>query len=313
MKHTYLPALLISAAATLCAFDSKAKNPVLPDYHADPSAHIWDGKYWIYPSTDEKGSTSWLQMKRWGAYSSTNLVDWEFHGDIFSLEDVTWADQAAFAPDAIKHNGQYYFFFPADFKIGVAVSDSPTGPFKDALGEPLIKQNEAGVDAFDPMIFIDDDNTPYLYYGGSYKAAVVELNDDLTSRKTEIQQLELKNYGEGIWVHKYQDTYYFSYPMHIERDGKTKQLLVYSTAPTPTGPFTYRGVILDNDSRNSHHSIIEIHDQWYLFYHVQGPSPYERRVHIDKLEYFEDGSIKEVDMTVQGVEAVPAPDKEWLK
>ena len=280
----------------------QAQKPILPDFHADPSIHFWDGKYWIYPSTDEPGSSSWLQMKRWSAYSSEDLVNWVDEGQLLSLEDISWAEEAAFAPDAMKWKGRYYFFFPAGFQIGVAVSDRPNGPFKDALGKPLIpKKAVEGVLTFDPCIFIDDDGTPLLYYGGGNGVAVVQLKENLIELDGPIKKLPLKNYGEGIWVHKRGETYYFSYPIHIEREGKTKQLLAYSTSDSPYGPFEYRGIILDNDSRNSHHSIIEIGDQWYLFYHIEGPSPYERRVCADYLYYHEDGSIREVQMTSQGI------------
>ncbi len=280
----------------------QAQKPILPDFHADPSIHYWDGEYWIYPSTDEPGSSSWLQMKRWSAYSSEDLVNWVDEGQLLSLEDISWAEEAAFAPDAMKWKGRYYFFFPASFQIGVAVSDRPNGPFKDALGKPLIpKEAVEGVLTFDPCIFIDDDGTPLLYYGGGNGVAVVRLKENLIELDGPIKKLPLRNYGEGIWVHKRGETYYFSYPIHIEREGKTKQLLAYSTSGSPYGPFEYRGIILDNDSRNSHHSIIEIEDQWYLFYHIEGPSPYERRVCADYLYYHEDGSIREVQMTSQGI------------
>ena len=280
----------------------QGQKPILPDFHADPSIHFWDGRYWLYPSTDEPGSTTWLEMKRWSTYSSVDLVNWVDEGQIFSLDDIDWASNAAFAPDAMKWKDKYYFFFPAGFQIGVAVSESPNGPFKDALGKPLIpKEAVKDVLSFDPCIFVDDDMTPYLYYGGGDGVAMVKLKENLIELDGPITKIPLKNYGEGIWVHKRKGTYYFSYPIHIERDGKTKQLLAYSTSDSPYGPYEYRGVILDNDSRNSHHSIIEIKGRWYLFYHIQGPSPYERRVCVDYLDYFEDGSIREVKMTKEGI------------
>ncbi len=294
---------ILSLLALLYVSIAAAQRPILPEFHADPSAHYWDGKYWIYPSTDEAGSESWLEMKRWHCYSSTDLSEWRCEGEIFGLDKISWASQAAFAPDAVKWGDKYYFFFPAQFNIGVAVSDKPNGPFEDALGRPLIENEEAyDILAFDPCIFIDDDNTPYLYYGGGYKCGVVELSDDLLSKRGSIKRLDLPGYGEGIWVHKRGDTYYFSYPMEVERKGQTKQLLAYCTAPTPYGPFTYHGVFLDNDSRNSHHSIIEIEGQWYIFYHIQGPSPYERLVCVEYLEYDKNGNIMPVMMSDEGVE-----------
>lgn len=281
------------------------QKPILPDFHADPSAHIWDGKIWIYPSTDEPGSTSWAEMKRWHCFSSTDLAEWKNEGEIFGLEKISWAEHSAFAPDAMKWKGKYYFFFPAQYQIGVAVSDSPAGPFEDALGKPLIKQYQCkGVSTFDPTIFIDTDSIPYLYYGGWDGAAVVRLKDNLLELDEDIRKIELPNYSEGIWVHKMKDTYYFTYPIPIERNGETKSLLAYCTSKSPYGPFEYHGAFFDNDSYNSHHSIIEIQDKWYLFYHIAGLSTYERRVCVDYLEYNEDGTIKEVKMTKEGIKPI---------
>lgn len=290
----------------LSAFDVSAQKQILPDFHADPSAHSWDGKHWIYPSTDEPGSTTWKQMKRWSCFSSKDLVNWKDEGEIFSLDKISWASEAAFAPDAMKWNGKYYFFFPAQFMIGVAVSDKPNGPFKDALGKPLIGTKECkGVSSFDPCIFIDTDQTPYLYYGGGGGVAVVRLKKNLIEKDEEIKKLPLKDYAEGIWVFKRRGIYYFTYPNHYkDSQGNIKQLLVYSTSTTPYGPFTYRGSFLDNKSRNSHHSIIKINGQWYLFYHIQGPSPYERRVCVDYLNFNDDGTIQEVKMTKEGIKPI---------
>lgn len=241
-------------------------------------------------------------MKRWHCYSSTDLVEWENEGEIFNLDSIEWADQAAYAPDALKWKGKYYFIFPAQDQIGIAVSDKPNGPFKDALEKPLVKKNAVeGVRSMDPCVFVDTDSSVYIYYGGGDGVAMVKLKDNLLELDGEITKIPLENYHEGIWVHKIDSTYYFSYPIMIERDGKGKQLLAYSTASTPYGPYTYQGTFFDNDSRNSHHSIIKIKDKWYLFYHIQGPSPYERRVCVEYIEYNDDGTIKEVFMTENGV------------
>ncbi len=284
---------------------SYGQKPILPDFHADPSAHHWDGKYWIYPSTDEPGSKHWNEMKRWHCYSSTDLVHWENEGEIFNLDNISWADYAAYAPDAVKWHEKYYFFFPAAYNIGVAVSHHPNGRFKDALGKPLIKSYEVeGVNSMDPTIFIDTDSVPYLYYGGHGGAAAVRLKDNLLELDEKIKELDLPGFSEGLWVHKKDSVYYFTYPSPIKRDGKTKQLLVYCTSKTPYGPFDYHGAFFDNDSRNSHHSIIKIKDKWYLFYHIEGSSPYERRVCVDYLKYNKDGTIKEVKMTKTGVKPI---------
>jgi len=284
---------------------ANAQKPILPDFHADPSIHFWDGKFWLYPSTDEPNSTSWKQMCRWSCYSSEDLVHWKDEGQIFDLDHISWASEAAFAPDAMKWQGKYYYYFPAGFKIGVAVSDKPNGPFKDALGHPLIENRELkSVNTFDPCIFIDEDHTPYLYYGGGGGCAVTRLGNDMISRVGKLHQLELPHYAEGIWVYMHDGVYYFTYPTHIHRNGKVNQLLVYCTAPGPMGPFTYHGAFLDNHSRNSHHSIIEVDGKSYLFYHVEGTSGYDRRVCVDRLYYRKDGTIKPVKMTKKGIKPI---------
>lgn len=296
----------LTLALTCFAVSAEAQKQILPDFHADPSAHYWDGKYWIYPSTDEPGSTSWKEMKQWHCYSSTDLAEWKNEGKIFSLEDIAWADDCAFAPDAVKWKGKYYFIFPASKHVGVAVSDRPNGPFKDAIGKPLIKDRQVkGVSSFDPCLFVDEDHTPYLFYGGSGGCAGVKLKDSLTEFDGELKRLDLPQYAEGIWVHKREGLYYFTYPNHYkDAEGNIKQKLVYCTATSPMGPYTFRGEFFDNKSRNSHHSIIEIRGRWYLFYHIEGPSAYERRVCVDYLEYDDDGMIKEVKMTKRGVKAL---------
>ncbi len=288
------------------AFGEGAVKPkvILPDFHADPSAHAWAGRYWIYPSTDEPGSTSWRQMKSWNCYSSTDLVNWERHGEIFSLDKISWAKNAAWAPDCMERNGKYYFYFPAALQIGVAVSDNPDGPFEDALGKPLITAEEAAgcqTRAIDPNIFIDDDGRAYLFFSGGEHVGVVELNEDMVSKRGPVQKLALEHCAEGIWVHKRNGIYYFSYPRQVRAAGKLIQDLVYSTSTNILGPYDYRGTILATGGRNVHHSTMQVGEQWYLFYHVEGPSPYERRVCAEYLYHDDDGSIRPIAMTGEGI------------
>ena len=284
------------ALMMICVPFSSAQHQVLPDLQADPTARVFNGRLYVYPSHDIAGSKGW-DMIDWHVFSTDDMLHWKDHGVIFSLKDITWADKHAWAPDCIERNGNYYFYFPADSQIGVAVSNSPTGPFKDPLGKPLIGRNEVpGINVFDPNIFIDDDGQTYLYFGNSHdKLAVVKLNKDMITRDGPIQILNVKNYHEGIWVHKRKGLYYFSYPSY--RGDKTANLMEYSVARNPLGPFEYKGVILDNRSRNIHGSIVEFKDKWWLFYHVEGLSPYERRVCAARLRYAPDGSILPMQMT----------------
>jgi arabinoxylan arabinofuranohydrolase len=284
-------AVFVGAGCSLAA----AQHQVLPDFQADPSARVFHGKLYVYPSHDVAGSKDW-DMVDWHAFSTDDMVHFKDHGVIFSLKDITWADKHAWAPDCIERNGKYYFYFPADDQIGVAVSDSPTGPFKDALGKPLIGRNEAAVRSIDPNIFIDDDGQAYLYFGNDHDSlAVVKLKQDMITRDGPIQIITVKNFHEGIWVHKRASLYYFSYPSY--RGDLVANLMEYSVAKSPLGPFEYKGVILDNRSRNVHGSIVEFKGKWWLFYHIAGPSAYERRVCLAPLHYEKDGSIAPIKMT----------------
>lgn len=278
---------------TIAGLNLSAQKPILPDFNADPSARVFGKAVWIYPSHDLPGSKGW-DMVDWHCFSSTDLKNWTDYGVIFGVKDLTWADKYAWAPDCIKRNGKYYFYFPADFKIGVAVSKSPAGPFKDALGKPLIAKDEGGTTAMDPNIFIDDDKQAYLYYGQN-TLCVVKLKKDMITKDGEITKIPLVNFHEGIWMHKRDGLYYLSYPSN--KGDKVANLLEYSIGKTPYGPFEYKGIIMDNRSRNVHHSIVEFKGKWYLFYHVQGPSPYERRVCMESLEYNSDGTIKPITMS----------------
>ena len=287
MKKLFFLLLIITS------YNLQAQKQILPDFHADPSARVFGNTMWIYPSHDIAGSKYW-DMLDWHCFSSTDLKNWTDHGVIFGVKDLTWADKYAWAPDCINRNGKYYFYFPADFQIGVAVGNSPTGPFKDTLGKPSISKGEGGTTAMDPNIFIDDDDQAYLYYGQG-QLCVVKLKQDMITKDGEIAKITLKNFHEGIWMHKRNGLYYLSYPS--DKGDKVANLLEYSIGKTPYGPFEYKGIIMDNRSRNVHHSIVEFKGKWYLFYHVQGPSPYERRVCMEPLEYNEDGTIQPVSMS----------------
>jgi DUF1680 family protein len=294
----FLPAALFVLAGQMPVF---AQKPILPDFHADPSARVFNGKLHIYPSHDVAGARNWKGMADWHVFSTDDMVNWTDHGAAFSLKDISWADTEAWAPDCIGRNGKYYFYFPAGGQIGVAVSDSPAGPFKDALGHPLIKKGEAGIRyMIDPNVFIDDDGQAYLYVGGAYQLGVVKLNEDMITRDGPVQILDMPQFYEGVWVHKRNGIYYASYPIR-PGGGRAGQanIMAYSIAKSPLGPWEYKGEILDNRSHNVHGSITEFKGRDYLFFHVEGPSHWERRVCVEPLFYNADGAIRPVQMSPQ--------------
>ena len=283
---------------------------------ADPSAHVWsDGKMYLYTSHDQECQAD-FHMKDWRTFSSSDLVNWTDHGPSLSVDDLTWADNYAWAPDAAYKNGKYYLVFPAGtgFKdrknpekstkwmgIGVAISDSPTGPFKDAIGAPLWKTPYAN----DPSIFIDDDGKPYLYFHGkNHDYYVAELADDLLSVKGKLQKMDMGGYEpkmEGPWVFKRNNLYYFTMP-------ENNRELSYYTAKSPKGPWTYQAVFMEQEHQsNNHHSIVEYKGQWILFYHrwIKSPvSDCDKRQRYTAAEYLyfnDDGTIQEVKRTKTGL------------
>lgn len=288
-----VPELAALLRSTVSSTVLRAQAPILPDFYADPSARVFGGKLYVYPSHDAAGARNWKSMVDWHVFSTDDMVKWTDHGVAFGLKDLAWANTEAWAPDCIERNGKYYFYFPAGGQIGVAISDSPTGPFKDALGKPLIKSKEAGIRyMIDPCVFIDDDGQAYLYVGGAGQLGVVKLKTDMITRDGPIRILNMPSFYEGVWVHKRNGIYYASYP--TRPPGQKANVMVYSTAKSPVGPFEYRGEILDNHSLNVHGSITEFKGQAYLFYHIEGPSHWERRVCVAPLSYNEDGTINPI-------------------
>ena len=298
---------LIGATLVTGAQPASAANPIIPDrFVADPSAHVFDGRVHLYLTDDQTNSGTYWDSNSWRSYSSSNLVDWTDHGDIFSIRTgFSWASQYAWAPGAAAKDGRYYLYLPVDrTKIGVAVSSSPQGPFTDARGSALIdksRDTNVGDEPIDPMIFTDSDGSSYLYFG-TRKPKVIRLGADMVSTTGPILDLSLTGstqYGEAPHLHKVGGTYYFSYST-----GWPGQIH-YATGSSPLGPFTYRGVILDyvNVSTN-HHSIFEYQGQSYIAYHKNaraGGGEYKRSVVMDRLYYNADGTIRTVVQTPGGV------------
>ncbi|MEJ2193764.1 MAG: family 43 glycosylhydrolase [Ignavibacteriaceae bacterium] len=304
-----------------CSF---AQNPIIRNqFSADPSARVFEGKVYLYPSHDilankERGRPGWFCMEDYHVFSSTNLTDWIDHGIIISQDKVSWVNSKAYAmwaPDCIYRNGRYYFYFPAPakdttygrgFSIGVAVSDKPYGPFTPQ-SEPI--KNVRGID---PNIFIDKDGQTYLYWSARivYVAKLKENMLELASEPKLVEGLPDKGLKEGPYMFERNGIYYLTYP-HVQ---DSTERLEYAVADNPIGPFTVTGVIMDESPGcwTNHHSIIDYKNQWYLFYHYNDLSPQfdkNRSVRIDSLFFNEDGSIKKVIPTLRGVGLTDASTK----
>jgi beta-xylosidase len=282
------------------------RSPMPPGLNADPNIAVFGDTYYMYATTD--GFPGWGSTT-FSVWSSKDLVNWTNHGVALDLgPDVSWADKNAWAPAIAYRNGKYYFYFCAEAKTGVAVGDSPTGPFVDS-GKPLVERNPGSGQAIDPAVFTDDNGKPYLYWGNG-SAYVVPLNDDMVSfDAAKIQQITgLTDFREGLFMVKRAGTYYLTWSIDDTRSENYR--VAYATATSPTGPFTNRGVILSKDlslgiKGTGHSSMLRVPgtDEWYIAYHrfaIPGGDGTHRESTIDKLRFNQDGTIAPVVPTLEG-------------
>jgi hypothetical protein len=312
MKKFAYCSFILSCCLVLGLNSAFAQNPLILDqFTADPSARVFEGKVYLYPSHDVKCKSNWFCMKDYHVFSSENLTDWTDHGIIISQENVRWMDSTSnslWAPDCIERNGKYYFYFPAKIKntsfakwmaIGVAVSDTPYGPFKPE-SKPI-----DGVFGIDPNPFIDKDGQAYLYWAGGRRLHMAKLQENMLELAAEPQEVEglPEGFKEGPYLFERNSIYYLTFPYVI----KKTETLAYATGDTPMGPFKYKGVIMDESPTGcwtNHHSIIQYKGQWILFYHHNDLSPHfdkNRSVRADSLFFNEDGTIRKVIPTLRGV------------
>ncbi|MBB3108044.1 beta-xylosidase [Paenibacillus phyllosphaerae] len=318
----------------------KPNEPLITHlFTADPSAHVFEGKIYLYPSHDldhdgpDNDNGDQYAMEDYHIFSLDNfespVVD---HGEVLHLKDIPWASKQLWAPDAAYKNDTYYLFFPARdhdgiFRIGVATSASPAGPFTP---EP---DYIPGSFSIDPAVFVDDDGEAYMYFGGLWGGQlekwqtgsfdqeaegpdsgapalgprVARLSEDMLSFQDEPAEISIldehgnpilagdedRRYFEGPWVHHYNGWYYLSYSTG------TTHKLVYAVSRNPLGPYTFKGTILTPViGWTTHHSIVEFQGKWYLFYHDCSLSEgvnHKRCVKYTELHYDEDGTIRTID------------------
>jgi len=293
--------IAFSATWFCAAAQGHAQNPIIQtNFTADPAPLVYNGTVYLYTSHDEDDATG-FKMVNWRLYTSTDMVNWTDHGAVASLATFPWAVQSndAWAPQVINRNGKFYLYVPISVPgwpknvIAVAVSDSPYGPFKDALGHPLI---EKATDNIDPTVFVDDDGQAYLYWGNP-NLWYVKLNHDMISYSGDKVKVDSKpqNYQEGPWFYKRDKRYYMAYASHCCPEG-----IGYAMSNSPTGPWEYKGMIMDPDKRSSgnHPGIIDYKGASYVFgfnYKLnfdQTETHRERRsITVAKFTYNADGTI----------------------
>ncbi|KAF4993775.1 hypothetical protein FGRMN_6249 [Fusarium graminum] len=302
---------------------TRADNPIVQDiYTADPAPVVYDGRVYLFTGHDNDGSTTY-NMTDWRLFSSADMVNWQHHGSPMSLKTFSWVRDSAWAGQVIARNGKFYFYAPmrnaktGGMSIGVGVSNTITGPYADALGKPLVENNE-----IDPTVFIDSDGQAYMYWGnpGLY---YVKLNSDMLSYSGGINKVSLTtagfgsrpnnaqrptNFEEGPWIYKRGSLYYMIYAANC-----CSEDIRYSTGPTATGPWTYRGVIMAHEGRSftNHPGIIDFEGKSYFFYHngaLDGGSGYTRSVAVESFTYGSDGLIPTIKMTQQGPAQIKSLD-----
>lgn len=292
-------------------------NPVLPGYNADPHVALIDGTFYICPTTD--GFASWGSTS-FSVFSSNNLVQWTDRGVILDIPTaLTWAGGHGWAPSITRVGGTYYFYFSADSQLGVATSSSVTGPFKDALGKPLATTRQYGPQSIDPYAFIDDDGTPYLYFGsGSGGLLVAQLNPSMVSfsgTPANISPSGASGTLEGSAVFKRNGTYYL-----VWSEGDTRNAtyqMAYARAQSPLGPFARLAVILRQDTAlgilgPGGGTVLGIpgRDEYYLVYHrfkIPGGDGTHRETCIDRMTFANDGTIVPVKPTLTGLQTAVTP------
>ena len=313
-----------------------AQNPVIRHlFSADPTARVFNDKVYLYPSHDimppEGQRQDWFCMEDYHVFSSENLTDWTDHGVIVTQNKVPWVrpdSYSMWAPDCIERNGKYYFYFPSTpaggmrgFAVGVAIADSPTGPF---IPEP---EPIKGINGIDPCVLQASDGNAYIFWGAGrcakLKDHMKELADDTPKEKVKFGEREFEMMGvnclkglpsrqaEGPFAFEANGWYYLTYPYVRENT----EVLGYAMSKNPMGPYEYKGLIMaehPNGCWTNHHSIVNYKGQWYLFYHTNFFSPNDdkrRSVCIEKLAFNADGTIQEVKETMRGVGINKATEK----
>jgi arabinoxylan arabinofuranohydrolase len=308
---------MLAGALALAPTASFADNPfVQTNYTADPAPMVYDGRLYVYTGHDEDVTVNgFFTMNEWRVYSTSDVVNWTDHGSPLRYSNFTWAKGDAWAGQCIPRNGKFYYYVPMTQKngamaVGVAVSNSPIGPFADALGHPLVS---TGTGDIDPTVFIDDDGQAYLYWGNP-NLWYVKLNADMTSYMGSPVQVTLtpagfgtrkdttrpSSYEEGPWFYKRESRYYMVYPAN----GIPEQIS-YSTSTGPTGPWTFRSVIMPaaGASFTNHQGIVDFNGSSYFFYHngaLPGGGGYKRSVAVERFTYNADGTIPTIGMSTGG-------------
>lgn len=293
--------LLCGSCGLLSCLNVNAQRPIIQTkYTADPAPMVYNDTVFLYTTHDEDDAEG-FKMQDWLLYTSTDMVNWTDHGVVASLKSFDWVkrDNGAWAEQVVERNGKFYMYCPIHGNgIGVLVSDSPYGPFKDPLGKPLVWQKEHW-DDIDPTVFIDEDGQAYMYWGNP-SCYYVKLNEDMISYSGDIVKLKEtpEHYQEGPWFYKRNGHYYLAFASTCCPEG-----IGYAMSDSPIGPWKTKGYIMrpTERTRGNHPGIMDYKGKSYVFglnydlLKLETNTHYERRsVSVAEMHYNEDGTIQEV-------------------
>ncbi|MCW8126550.1 glycoside hydrolase family 43 protein [Microbulbifer halophilus] len=304
------------------------ENPIFRNiFTADPAPLVVGDTLYVYVGHDEAGEGQVFNITEWVVYSTTDMKNWTFHGSVMKPTDFDWAVGDAWASQVIEKDEKFWFYTTVEHgpphkgkAIGVAVAETPLGPFRDARGAALVHdattptpEDPHDWDDIDPTVFTDDDGTTWVAWGNMH-LYLARLKPNMIEFDGPIREIYLPNYTEGPWLHRREDLYYLTYPCFAHQNMYEK--ICYAMAPRIAGPWTYRGILTDRteNSFTIHPGIVEYKDQWYFFYHdaklaINGVSGAmgRRSVALEHLYYNKDGTIKPIGKTREGVSHPPTP------
>lgn len=299
----FLAACSIASLAVPASF---AQVPIVQTvYTGDPAPMLHDGKVFLYVGHDEDDAPdNRFLMHEFLCFSTADMVNWTAHGSVLRVKEIfKWSGGFANASHVIERNGKFYLYAEVGVGIGVAVADSPTGPFRDALDRPLVRGSETkakhGHDDLDPCVFITDQGRAFMYWGNN-ASYFAELNDDMISLKSPIESVPLTketygpDYEEAPWVYQRAGKYHMIYASAIPESFHS------STSPSPTGPWTYRGEVMARQETNgsNHPAMIEFKGQAYLFYQTDSLPrglDHRRSICVEPFVFDKDGGIPKVE------------------
>lgn len=304
----------VSVVSEIAVKPLKINNPVIKDkFTADAAAIVYKDKVYLYGGHDEAPDNfHFYKMDEWLVYSSDDMVHWEEHPVPLKTSDFSWASGDAWAAQVIERNGKFYWYVTVSHAtiegkaIGVAISDNPTGPFKDALGKALItndmtKHTDISWDDIDPSVIIDDDGQAYLFWGNTV-CHYAKLKENMLELDGPIETIDLPNFTEAPWIHKKGEWYYLSYAYQFP------EKIAYAMSKSITGPWEFKGILNEvaGNSNTNHQAIIEFKGKDYFIYHNGSIQPnggsFRRSICIDNLYYNEDGTMKRIIMTSEGIQ-----------